>query len=147
MTIVMSSSLAGAEMMTFLAPPSMCCCASAALVKRPVDSMTMSMPRSFQGSLAGSRSASTLIDWPPTRMTSSATETSTGSRPNTLSYFSRWARVAGSVRSLAATISISPAGMRPALPMVSAFTARQKLRPMRPKPLMPTRMVTAPSPR
>ena len=35
----MSSSLAGAEMMTFLAPASTCSLALAASVKRPVDSM------------------------------------------------------------------------------------------------------------
>jgi hypothetical protein len=57
MTIVMSSSLAGAEMMTFLAPPaSTCLRASAALVKNPVDSMTTSTPRSPHGRAAGSRS-------------------------------------------------------------------------------------------
>jgi hypothetical protein len=109
--------------------------------------MTTSTPRSFHGRLDGSRSASTLIVWPPTRMVSSETDTSSGSLPSTLSYFSRCASVPGSVRSFAATISMSPDGMLAALPIVSAFTARQKLRPMRPKPLMPTRMVTAPSPR
>ena len=62
MTIVMSSPVAGAEMMTFLAPPaSTCLRASAALVKKPVDSMTMSTPRSSHGSAAGSRSDSTFI--------------------------------------------------------------------------------------
>jgi hypothetical protein len=60
-TIVMSSSLAGAEMMTFLAPPAMCFSASAFLVKMPVDSMTMSTPSSPHGRSAGSRSASALI--------------------------------------------------------------------------------------
>src|SRR4051812_4269455 len=50
-----------------------------------------------------------------------------------LSYFNRCAKVALSVRSLTATTSMS-------LPL--AATARQKLRPMRPKPLTPTRMLT-----
>ena len=64
-TSVMSSPLAGAEMMTFFAPPpSMCARALAASVKRPVDSMTMSTPRSRHGSLPGSRSARTLIVLP-----------------------------------------------------------------------------------
>src|SRR5690625_365967 len=49
------------------------------------------------------------------------------------SYFRRWARVLLSVRSLTPTISTSA-------PELS--TARKKLRPMRPKPLIPTRMVT-----
>ena len=48
-------------MRTFLAPPAMCFLASSALVKRPVDSMTMSTPSSPQGRLAGSRSSKTLI--------------------------------------------------------------------------------------
>ena len=39
-TIVMSSPLAGAEMMTFFAPASMCALALSASVKRPVDSIT-----------------------------------------------------------------------------------------------------------
>src|SRR5512143_1194002 len=46
------------------------------------------------------------------------------------SYFSRWASVLGSVRSLTATNS------RP----WSAMAVRRMLRPMRPKPLMPTLM-------
>ena len=125
MTTVKSSSLAGAEMMTFFAPASRWLRASGPLVKRPVDSITMSTPRSFQGSLAGSRSASTLTDWPPTLMESPEMDTSSGSVPSTVSYFSRCASVAGSVRSLAATISISPGGIRPAMPIASALAARQ----------------------
>ena len=57
----MSSPLAGAEIITFLAPPlSMCARALAASVNRPVDSTTTSTPRSRHGSFPGSRSASTL---------------------------------------------------------------------------------------
>jgi len=37
-------------------------------VKKPVDSTTKSTPTSPQGSLAGSRSANTLISWPSTVM-------------------------------------------------------------------------------
>ena len=40
MTTVMSSPLAGAEMMTFLAPAARCPLAFSASVKRPVDSIT-----------------------------------------------------------------------------------------------------------
>src|SRR3954452_3735613 len=50
----------------------------------------------------------------------------------TESYFSRWAISATLPRSLAATISTSAP---------DCFTARKKLRPIRPKPLTPTRMV------
>src|SRR5579875_3045798 len=67
-TRVISSPLAGAEMMTFFAPPpEMCKPALAASVKRPVDSMTTSAPRSFHGSLAGSRSSSALVKLRPIR--------------------------------------------------------------------------------
>ncbi len=44
MTTVKSSFLAGAEMMTFLAPPSTCARALVASVKNPVDSITTSAP-------------------------------------------------------------------------------------------------------
>src|SRR5689334_15924581 len=59
-TIVRSSSLAGAEMMTFLAPAVRWALAFSASVKRPVDSITYSTPSDFQGSWAGSFMASTL---------------------------------------------------------------------------------------
>src|ERR1700689_578610 len=134
-TIVMSSSLAGAEMMTFFAPASMCARAAGPVVNRPVDSITTSTPRSPHGSLAGSRSARILIDWSPTRMVSPDTDTSYGSLPFTLSYLSRCAIVATSPRSFAATISM------PRSPSAT-LAARQKLRPLRLKPLIPTRIVT-----
>src|SRR5687767_11521394 len=60
-TIVMSSPLAGAEMMTFLAPAEMWALALSASVNSPVDSMAYSTPWSFQGSWAGSLTARTLI--------------------------------------------------------------------------------------
>src|SRR6201994_5141897 len=65
-TIVMSSSLAGAEMITFLAPPARWALAAGPVTNRPVDSITMSPPRSPQGRLAGSRSARILIGFWPT---------------------------------------------------------------------------------
>ena len=134
-TIVMSSSLAGAEMMTFFAPASRCALAVGPVVNRPVDSITTSTPRSLHGSLAGSRSARILIDLSPTRMVSPDTDTSSARVPSTVSYLSRCAIVATSPRSFAATISM------PRSPS-AALAARQKLRPMRPKPLIPTRIVT-----
>jgi hypothetical protein len=63
-TIVMSSPLAGAEMITFLAPACRCASALSASVNRPVDSSTMSTPRSPHGSLAGSFSAKILMASP-----------------------------------------------------------------------------------
>ena len=49
----MSSFLAGAEMMTFLTVPRRCLRASSALVKRPVDSMTISAPTDSQSMRPG----------------------------------------------------------------------------------------------
>src|ERR1700746_3219621 len=134
-TIGISWSLAGAEMMTFFAPASMCARAAGPVVNRPVDSITTSTPRSPHGSLAGSRSARIWMDLAPTWMVSPDTDTSYGSVPMTLSYLSRCAIVVTSPRSFAATISM------PRSPS-EALAARQKLRPIRPKPLIPTRMVT-----
>ncbi len=134
-TIVMSSSLAGAEMMTFFAPASRWALAVDPVVNRPVDSITTSTPSSRHGSLAGSRSARILIDLAPAWMVSPDTDTSCGRVPSTVSYLSRCAIVAMSPRSFAATISM------PRSPS-AALAARQKLRPIRPKPLIPTRIVT-----
>ena len=66
--MVMSSFLAGAEMMTFLAPASMCALALVASVKKPVDSTTTSTLCSPQGRLAGSRSSKARIFLPSTEM-------------------------------------------------------------------------------
>ena len=52
-TTVRSSPLAGAEIMTFLAPASMCPPACSASVNIPVDSTTISAPRSSQGRSGG----------------------------------------------------------------------------------------------
>ena len=60
----MSSPFAGALMITFLAPASRWARAFSASVKMPVDSRTMSTPRSPHGSAAGSFSARTLISRP-----------------------------------------------------------------------------------
>jgi hypothetical protein len=108
-------------------------CAFVASVKKPVDSTTMSAPTSPQAMAAGSFSAKILIVLSPTVIESSVEETSSGSTPSTESYLSRCAMLLLSIRSLAATISMSAP---------DAWTARKKLRPMRPKPLMPTRTVT-----
>ena len=60
-TVFAPSPLAGAEITTFFAPASMCARASAGLVKKPVDSITISTPRSFHGNFAGSFSTYTGI--------------------------------------------------------------------------------------
>src|SRR3954463_5292717 len=74
-TMVMSSSVAGAEMMTFFTGPRRCFLASAALVKRPVDSITTCAPTDSQGSAAGSFSLKTLIVLPSTVMLSGPADT------------------------------------------------------------------------
>ena len=133
-TMVMSSSVAGAEMITFFAPAVMCFCASAALVKIPVDSITTSAPTAFQGRFAGSRSAKTLIVFPPTVSVSAVCETSKPRRPKIESYFKRWASVALSVRSLIPTMFI----------FGFVRLARKKFLPMRPNPLIPTLIICNP---
>ena len=129
-TSVTSGSVAGAEMTTFFAPASRCFCAPSRLVKKPVDSITTSTSRSRQGSAAGSRSASPRISLPPTLSEPPSTSTSSGNLPSTESYRRRCAIVFTSPRSLNATISKSP----------RSCAARKKLRPMRPNPLIPTRV-------
>src|SRR3954453_4389571 len=98
MTTVMSSSLAGAEMMTLRAPASMWPCAFLASVNRPADSMTYSTRSCFHGSAAGpSLTARHLILWPSTTsVSSSATDaddfslwTDSLQRPWVESYLSR----------------------------------------------------------
>src|SRR3954451_3471729 len=130
-TTVTSSPLAGAEISTFFAPASRCFAAFSRSVKKPVDSMTTSTPRSPQGSAPGSRSASTLSSLPSTSSPASVASTSPGYRPRIESYLSSWASVLESVRSLTATHSTSA---------FAACAARNTLRPMRPKPLIPTRV-------
>src|SRR3954464_1045019 len=60
-TMVMSSFVAGAEMMTFFTGPRMCFLASSALVKRPVDSITPCAPTEAQSNCAGAFWANTRI--------------------------------------------------------------------------------------
>jgi len=55
--VLVDSSLAGALIITFLAPACTWANASSPLVKRPVDSMTTSIPNLLQGNLLGSFSA------------------------------------------------------------------------------------------
>ena len=132
-----SGSLAGAEMRTFLAPASRCFWAPARSVKNPVDSSTTSTPRSPHGRLAGSRSENIFISSPPALMTPSPSSTSPAKGPRTESYFRRCAMVFASPRSFSATISTSAP---------SCCCARKKLRPIRPKPLIPTRVAMLLSP-
>jgi len=86
MTIVTSSFFAGAEMITFLAPPlSTCTRALVASVNNPVDSITTSAPTSLHGSFAGSRSSNALKVCPPALIVSAVELTSPGKRPRMVS--------------------------------------------------------------
>ena len=114
-------------MITFFTEPRMCFLASAASVKRPVDSSITCAPTDSHGSFAGSFSAKTLIVFPSTSMLSVPAEILFGKLPRMESYFRRWASVLGSVRSLTATKSR----------LESFREASSTFLPMRPKPLMP----------
>src|SRR5216684_346459 len=123
-------------MTTRLAPAVRCLAASSRFVNRPVDSNTTSTPRSFQGSCAGSRIDKTLKASPSTEIPSPDTSTFACKLPSTESYLSKCASVAALVRSFTATKSM----------FASPSAARMMLRPMRPKPLMPTlTFIDAPS--
>ena len=130
-TIVASGFLAGALMMTFLAPAWMCFDALAVSLNSPVDSITMSTPRSFHGRCAGSLIAHTRTSRPSTKIASPLAATSAGSAPCTESCLSRCASVLASARSFTPTISMS----------LAPSAARKNTRPMRPKPLTPTRIL------
>src|SRR5436190_18867332 len=115
-------------MITFCAPASRCLAASSRFVKKPVDSITTSTPRSPQGSAAGSFSANTLSSLPSKRIASSVASTSPGNGPRIESYLSRWASVPVSVMSLTPTQSMSAP---------FACAALNTFLPIRPKPLIP----------
>ncbi len=81
MTKVASTSVAGADTMTRVAPASRWEAADSRVVNSPVDSMTTSTPRSSHGSALGSRSARTAIGPVSSTMDESTTSTSLPKRP------------------------------------------------------------------
>src|SRR6185369_7511213 len=136
--MVASALSAGAETSTRLAPAVRCAEALSLAVKMPVHSIAMSTPSSFHGSFDGSRSAETLILPLPRLIESPSTVTVPGKRPCTESKRKRWALVSTGPRSLIPTTSIS---LRP-----DSAIARKMLRPMRPNPLIATRIAMLVSP-
>merc|ERR1711988_1575436 len=95
-----SASLAGAEMMTFLAPPSTCFMQPSVVVKAPVDSQTYSTPVSFHGISVGSRVADRvtvrpLIERPPSMISQVP-----GKRPCTVSCSRRYFMYSGDMGEL-----------------------------------------------
>merc|ERR1719409_1837195 len=109
-----SASLAGAEMMTCLAPPSMCFMQPSVVVNAPVDSQTYSTPTLAHGISVGSRVAESEIGMPLTVRPSPETSQVPEKRPCTVSCSSRYFMDSGSM------------------------AIRTTWRPMRPKPLTPS---------
>merc|ERR1719163_2266056 len=95
-----SASLAGAEMMTFLAPPSMCFMQSGVVVNAPVDSQTYSTPVSFHGISVGSRVAERETGRPLTRRPPSMSSQVPLKRPWTVSCSRRYFMYSGDMGEL-----------------------------------------------
>merc|ERR1719159_1454120 len=123
-----SASLAGAEMMTFLAPPSMCFMQPSVVVKAPVDSQTYSTPVSFHGISVGSRVAESVTGRPLMERPPSMISQVPGKRPWTVSCSSRYFMYSGDMGEL---MCLSTNDSR-------SMAMRTTWRPMRPKPLTPS---------
>merc|ERR1719454_458900 len=125
-----SASLAGAEMMTFFAPPSTCFMQPSVVVNAPVDSQTYSTPVAFHGISSGSRVAERetsrpLISRPPSTMSQVP-----GKRPWTVSCSRRYFMYSGDIGELMCLRTNESRSM----------AMRTTWRPMRPKPLTPILM-------
>merc|ERR1719313_3036397 len=123
-----SASLAGAEMITFLAPPSMCFMQSGVVVKAPVDSQTYSTPVSFHGISVGSRVADSVTSRPLILRPESVISQVPGKRPCTVSCSSRYFMYSGDIGEL---MCLSTKESR-------SIAMRTTWRPMRPKPFTPS---------
>merc|ERR1719231_2011427 len=127
-SVGVSASLAGAEMITFLAPPSTCFMQPSVVVKAPVDSQTYSTPVSFHGISVGSRVADSvtgrpLMDKPPSMISHVP-----GKRPCTESCSSKYFMYSGDMGEL---ICFNTKDSR-------SMAMRTTWRPMRPKPFTPS---------
>merc|ERR1719198_575985 len=123
-----SASLEGAEMMTFLAPPSMCFMQPSVVVNAPVDSQTYSTPVVAQGISVGSRVAESdtgrpLMSRPPSVISQVPLK-----RPWTVSCSSRYFMYSGDMGEL---MCLSTKESR-------SMAMRTTWRPMRPKPFTPS---------
>merc|ERR1719487_2241919 len=123
-----SASLAGAEMMTFLAPPSMCFMQPSVVRNAPVDSHTYSTPAVFQGISVGSRVAESEMGMPLTMRPSSLSSQVPLKRPCTVSCSRRYFMYSGDMGEL---MCLSTKESR-------SMAMRTTWRPMRPKPLTPS---------
>merc|ERR1719353_900843 len=120
-----SASLAGAEMMTCLAPPSMCFMQPSVVVNAPVDSQTYSTPTLAHGISVGSRVAESEIGMPLTVRPSPETSQVPEKRPCTVSCSSRYFMYSGAMGELMCFSTIDSRSM----------AIRTTLRP---KPLTPS---------
>merc|ERR1719375_2345548 len=128
-TIVgVSASLAGAEMITFFAPPSVCFRQPSVVVKAPVDSQTYSTPTLPHGISVGSRVAERVMGRPLTMRPSLVTSTVPLKRPWTVSCSSKYFMYSGDIGELMCLRTKSS----------RSIAMRATWRPMRPKPLMPS---------
>merc|ERR1719393_767220 len=125
-----SASLAGAEMMTFLAPPSTCFMQPSVVVKAPVDSQTYSTPTSFHGISVGSRVAESDTGRPLIRRPPSESSHVPLKRPWTVSCSSRYFMYSGDMGEL---MCLRTKDSR-------SIAMRTTWRPMRPKPFTPSLM-------
>merc|ERR1719230_2349611 len=125
-----SASLAGAEMMTFFAPPSMCFKQSGVVVKAPVDSHTYSTPVDFHGISVGSRVAERETSRPSILRPPSVASTVPGKRPCTVSCSRRYFMYSGVIGEL---MCLSTKASR-------SMAMRTTWWPMRPKPFTPSLM-------
>merc|ERR1719393_329162 len=123
-----SASLAGAEMMTFFAPPSMCFMQPSVVVNAPVDSHTYSTPTSFHGISVGSRVADSETSTPLILRPSPAISQVPEKRPCTVSCSSRYFMYSGAIGEL----------MCFRMNASRSMAMRTTWRPMRPKPLTPS---------
>merc|ERR1719261_1760757 len=127
-SVGVSASLAGAEMMTFLAPPSMCFMQPSVVVKAPVDSQTYSTPVDFHGISVGSRVAERLTSRPLIFRPVSVISHVPLKRPWTVSCSRRYFMYSGDIGEL---MCLSTKESR-------SIAMRTTWRPMRPKPLTPS---------
>merc|ERR1719160_1259996 len=125
-----SASLAGAEMMTFLAPASRCFRQPSVVVNAPVDSQTYSTPVDFHGISVGSRVAESETGRPLMIRPPSESSHVPLKRPCTVSCSRRYFMYSGDIGEL---MCLSTNDSR-------SIAMRTTWRPMRPKPLTPSLM-------
>merc|ERR1719379_3199439 len=127
-SVGVAASFAGAEMITFLAPPSMCAMQPSVVVKAPVDSHTYSTPVCVHGISAGTRVAESVTFAPLMMRASPSTSHVPEKRPCTVSCSRRYFMYSGAIGEL----------MCLRMNDSRSIAMRTTWRPMRPKPLTPT---------